>query len=101
MGLPMVLYTEPKSRTEFRNAPLSAHPCLSALHHLVVVKLNIHDAVLRNRLHRHALEVDGHPPLQLVRTHVQDLDTLAEGDVGVVVFVEDRETVVSTIQCMR
>lgn len=74
-----------------------AHPCLSTLHHLVVVKLDIHDAVLRNRLHRHALEVDGHSPLQLVRAHVQDLDTLAEGDVRVVVFVEDGETVVSAL----
>lgn len=67
----------------------------SALHHLVVVKLNVHNPILGDRLDRHALKVYWQPPLELVRAHVEDLDALVERDVGVVVLVEDGQAVVS------
>lgn len=70
------------------STPLGAH------HDLVVVEWDRYDALLCNRLHVHALEINRHPPLQLVRTHAQDLDALLEGDVRVVVLVEDGEAVV-------
>ena len=86
---------------ENRVRPYCALPALlSTLHHLVIIKLNVDDSILRNRLHRHALEIDGHPPLQLVRALVKNLDSLMEGDVGVVVLVEDREAVVSVLMFM-
>lgn len=85
-------------RIESRVRPYCALPALlSTLHHFVIIELNVDDSILRDRLHRHALEIDRHPPLQLVRALVQDLDTLMEGDIGVVVLVEDGEAVVSVL----
>jgi hypothetical protein len=45
-----------------------------------------------------SLEVDGQPALQLVRAHAQDLHALLEGDVWVVVLVEDREAVIPRVR---
>jgi len=88
----LVLYTVPCQR----QTPLPIPPGKSsALHHFVVVKLNVHDAILGDRLDRHALKVYWQPPLELVRAHVEDLDALVERDVGVVVLVEDGQAVVS------
>lgn len=61
----------------------------STLYDLVIVELYFPDAVLGNRLNRHALEVYGHSPLELVRAELEQLHTLDEGDVWVVVLVED------------
>lgn len=72
------------------------HPCSCALDHPVIVKLNVHDTILGNSLDRHALEINGHPPLELVRAHCEDLDALAKGDVRVVVLVENGQAVVSS-----
>lgn len=86
---------------ENRIRPCCALPApLSTLHYFVIIEFNVDDPILRDRLHRHALEIDRHPPLQLVRALVQDLDALMEGDIGVVVFVEDGETVVSVFEFM-
>lgn len=72
-------------------------PLLSALHHLVIIEFYVDHSVLGHRLDRHALEVDGHPPLQLVRAHVQNLDALAERDIWVVMLVENGKAVVPRI----
>lgn len=44
----------------------------------------------------HPFEIDRQSPLQLVRTHPQNLQPLLVVDVWVVMLVEDRETIVST-----
>lgn len=54
------------------------------------------DPVLLHNLDRHALEIDGQTSLQLIRAHAQYLHALLEVDVGVVVLIQDRETVVSS-----
>ena len=67
----------------------------STFDHLVVIELYIHDTIRLDRLDHHALEIDWQSPLQLVRAHRQQFDALAEGDVGVMVLVDDGEAVVS------
>ena len=68
---------------------------LCTLHHLVVIKFYVHNAVRLDSLDNHTLEVNRQTPLELVRAQRQELDSLSEGNVGMMVLVENRKAVVS------
>ena len=83
------------SSSTFVSIPYSSRSRVSStLDHFVVVKLYVNYAILRYSLHCHSLEVNRHSSLELIRAEIEDPDTLGQRNVGVVVLVEDRETVV-------
>ena len=59
-----------------------------------IIERLLADSLLRDDLHMQPLEINRQPPLQLIRTHGQELHAALEGNVRVVVLVEDREAVV-------
>lgn len=67
---------------------------LGTLDYPIVVELYVHDAIRLDGLNRHSFEVDWHTAFQLIRTHIQDLDTLGERDIRMVMLIEDGKTVV-------
>lgn len=60
----------------------------------IVLVLHVPNAVLGDDLDKHTFEVDRKPPLQLLGAHSEDLHALLEIDVGMVVLIEKRETIV-------
>lgn len=63
-------------------------------HPVIIVPGQFFDAVLGDDLDEHALEVNGHPSLQLVGAESQDLESPFQVHVGLVMLVEDGQTVV-------
>lgn len=69
--------------------PSNAH-CLGRINRLLILVWLLPDSVLCHNLHKHTLEVNWQPSLQLIRAHPENLHALLEADVGVVVLVKRR-----------
>jgi len=94
VSLEKVLYRSRAARPgRPRHPTRSASLC--ALSYPVILQVDRNNTIFRHGLDLHALEIDGQPPLQLVRAHTQDLDALVESDIRVVMLVEDGKAVVS------
>ena len=60
---------------------------------IIIIRL-LPNPILRHHLNLHTLEINRQSPLQLIRAHPQDLHSLLEADVRVVVLVQRRQAVV-------
>ena len=74
--------------------PTPAQNNLRTSNTLTILILHLPDPLLRNNLDQHPLKINRQSPLQLIRAHPQNLDSLLVVDVRVVVLVEDGEAVV-------
>lgn len=78
------------------NQPYRLCPDISStLDHGIIIVLHLPDPILRDHLHQHTLEVHRQSPLQLIRAQSQDLHSLLEINVWVMMLVEDGKAVVS------
>jgi hypothetical protein len=60
----------------------------------IIIIVHVPYAVLRNNLYQHPFKINRQSSLQLICAHPQNLDSLLEIDIRVVVLVEDGEAVV-------